>query len=107
MIKQELFKNSPSRINIIGVPISAVNMEICVEFLFNNWEAAHGNYICVSNVHTTVMAHENKKYYKAQSESLLSIPDGKPLSIIGRKQYSEMNRVTGPDFMRKIFGISK
>lgn len=103
MIKRELFQNCPSRTDIIGVPISAVNMDSCVEFLFNNWDAAHGNYICVSNVHTTVMAHDNIEYYKVQSESMLSVPDGKPLSVIGKKQYSDMDRVTGPDFMRRIF----
>ena len=107
MIKQELFKNYPPRVEIIGVPISAVNMDSCLEFIFNNWEAAHGNYICVSNVHTTVMAHDDKKYYKVQAESMLSVPDGKPLSVVGKKQYSEMDRVTGPDFMRKIFEESK
>lgn len=107
MIKQELFKNYPPRVEIIGVPISAVNMDSCLEFIFNNWEAAHGNYICVSNVHTTVMSHDDKKYYKVQAESMLSVPDGKPLSVVGKKQYSEMDRVTGPDFMRRIFEESK
>lgn len=107
MIKRELFENCPPRANIIGIPISAVNMDSCVAFIFNNWEAAHGNYICVSNVHTTVMAHDNKEYYKAQSDSMLSVPDGKPLSVIGKKQYPEMDRVTGPDFMRRIFEESQ
>ena len=102
MIKKELFKNYPARVRIIGVPISAVDMDSCVNFLIDNWEVAHGNYICVSNVHTTVMAHEDEEYYKAQAESMLSVPDGKPLSVVGRKQYSEMDRVTGPDFMRRI-----
>lgn len=107
MIKKELISNVPPRANIIGVPISAVNMDSCIDFLFNNWEAVHGNYICVSNVHTTVMAHDNKNYYKVQAESLLSVPDGKPLSVVGRKQYPRMDRVTGPDFMRRIFEESK
>lgn len=107
MIKQELLKNIPSRADIIGVPISAVNMDSCVKFLFNNWEAAHGNYICVSNVHTTVMAHDDKKYYKTQADSLLSVPDEKPLSVVGRKKYPEMDRVTGPDLMRRIFQEAK
>ncbi len=107
MVNQELFNSIPERVEIIGVPISAINMDSCVEFLFDNWEAAHGNYICVSNVHTTVMAHENEMYYKVQSESMLSVPDGKPLSIVGRKQYSDMDRVTGPDLMRRIFQESK
>lgn len=107
MIKQKLFKNYPKRADIIGVPISAVNMESSVNFLTENWNAAHGNYICVSNVHTTVMAHEDKDYFKVQSESMLSIPDGKPLSVIGKRQYSEMDRVTGPDFMRRMFEESR
>lgn len=107
MINQKLFKSIPSRVDIIGVPISAVNMDTCVGFLFDNWKVAHGNYICVSNVHTTVMAHENKIYYRAQSESMLSVPDGKPLSVVGRKQYSDMDRVTGPDLMRRVFEESE
>lgn len=103
MIEQENLKNCPYRVKVISVPISAVNMEYCIDYIFNNWCAAHGNYICVSNVHTTVMARESDEYYKVQAESLLSLPDGKPLSIVGRKHYPEMQRVTGPDFMRRIF----
>ena len=107
MINQKLLKNLPPRVNIIGVPISLITMRSCTDFLFDNWGALHGNYICVSNVHTTVMAHDNQNYFKVQANSLLSIPDGKPLSVIGRKQYSEMNRITGPDLMREIFEKSK
>lgn len=107
MINQKLLNNIPPRADIIGVPISAVNMDSCLDFLFRNWDAAHGNYICVSNVHTTVMAHDDPMYYKVQAESLLSVPDGKPLSVIGKKKFPEMNRVTGPDLMRRIFEESK
>ena len=107
MIKQELLNDLPKRVNIIGVPISAVNIDTCIDFLFSNWEAVHGNYICVSNVHTTVMAYDDKDYYNIQSSSLLSVPDGKPLSVIGKKFYPEMDRVTGPDLMRRVFEESK
>ena len=107
MIKQELLNNIPPRVNIIGVPISVVNMDSCIQFLFENWDAVHGNYICVSNVHTTVTGHDNKEYHVVQSNSLLSIPDGKPLSVIGKKKYKDMDRVTGPDFMRRMFEESK
>ena len=100
MIHCNKLKNIPTRVNIIGVPISVVNMESCISFLFSNWDAVHGNYVCVSNVHTTVMAHDDPQYYKVQAESLLSVPDGKPLSVIGKKKFPQMNRVTGPDLMR-------
>lgn len=107
MIKQELFKYEIPRVDVIGVPISVVNMNTCLQFLLDNWEGIHGNYICVSNVHTTVMAHDNEKYFNVQASSLLSIPDGKPLSVVGKKKFSEMDRVTGPDLMREVFKISK
>ena len=97
----------PPRADVIGVPISAVNMDSAVDFLLKNFEAAHGDYICVSNAHTTVTAHDDPAYFAVQAGSLLSLPDGKPLSVVGRKAYPDMGRVTGPDFMRRIFEESK
>lgn len=95
------------RVEVIGVPISAVNMESCVRYIFTHWPQAKGNYICVSNVHTTVVAHDDSTYFEVQKNSFLSVPDGKPLSVIGKKEFPEMDRVTGPDLMRKIFELSK
>ena len=95
------------RVKIIGVPISAVNMHDCIDNIFENIEAVKGNYICVSNVHTTVTAHDDPQYHKVQAESFMSLPDGKPLSIIGKKHFPNMERVTGPDLMRVIFAESK
>ena len=107
MINGENLKNIPPRTNVIGVPISAVNMESSCDFLLNNFDKLLGNYICVSNVHTTVYAHDHPDYYLVQSNSLLTLPDGKPLSMVGKKKIEGMDRVTGPDFMRKIFDLSK
>lgn len=95
------------RVQVIGVPVSAVNMESAIKNIFEDFEAIRGKYICVSNVHTTVMAHDDPEYYQVQSESFMSVPDGKPLSIVGRKQYPEMDRVTGPDLMRRVIEESK
>lgn len=92
---------------IIGVPISAVNMESCISNIFEDLDATKGKYICVSNVHTTVMAHDDPEYWKVQANSFMSIPDGKPLSMVGKKKYPDMDRVTGPDLMRRIFHESK
>lgn len=107
MTVHNAYADAPKRVSIIGVPISAVNMDSAVEYVFQNFEQARGRYICVSNVHTTVMAHDNPEYFKVQAGSFLSVPDGKPLSVVGRKQAPGMDRVTGPDFMRRIFAESK
>ncbi|SHM38203.1 WecB/TagA/CpsF family glycosyltransferase [Ruminococcus flavefaciens] len=95
------------RVKIIGVPISAVNMESCIANIYEDLDKVKGQYICVSNVHTTVMAHDDPKYFKVQADSFMSVPDGKPLSMVGKKQYPNMDRVTGPDLMRRIFEESK
>lgn len=104
---QNISDNRIQRVDIIGVPISAVNMDYCIEHIFDDFESTRGQYICVSNVHTTVTAHDDPDYLLVQSESLMSVPDGKPLSLIGRKKYPIMDRVTGPDLMKRIFVESK
>ena len=53
------------------------------------------------------MAFDNKDYLNVQNSSLLSIPDGGPLSSVGRKRgFSEMQRTTGPDLLDEILKIS-
>ena len=92
-----------NRVKIIGVNISAVNMETALSYLKDNYETAKGNYICAANVHTTVTAFENLEYREIQNHSFLTLPDGKPLSVIGKKRgFNDMDRVTGPEFMEEI-----
>ena len=94
----------PERVDIIGVPISAVTMASALDFVDRCFDQICGGYICASNVHTTVMAHEDPAYWKAQSESVMSLPDGKPLSVVGRKHTAiPMEKVTGTHFMQNIF----
>ena len=104
MKEQNILIDIPKRVNIIGVPISIVNLEIALNFIDKNFDKIRGNYICASNVHTTVMAHENKGYLKIQSESIISLPDGKPLASAGKKKgYKEMEKTTGTHFMQATF----
>ena len=92
---------------ILGVNIAAVNMNSLLKFITTNLDKLKGEYICVSNVHTTVMAFDNKDYLNVQNNSILSIPDGGPLSSVGRKRgYIEMQRTTGPDLLDEILKIS-
>lgn len=96
------------RVNIIGVEISAINMNECIATLENSLDQAKGKYICAANVHTTVMARETPDYRKIQNNSFMTLPDGKPLSIVGRKKgYPNMNRVTGPEFMETVLELSE
>ncbi len=100
-------KNSIPICNIMGVNLAAINMEWLLDFTRENISDLGGEYICVTNVHTTVTAYEDDEYKTIQNSSILSIPDGGPLSTVGRKRgYSSMKRTTGPSYMVEIFKLS-
>lgn len=103
----EQITSSLHRVDIIDVPITATNMSDFLEMLTGHFDEFRGNYICVSNAHTCVMAHDDPAYWTVQASSIASLPDGKPLSVIGCKVAPTMGRVTGPDLMREVFSISE
>ena len=93
--------------NIMGVEIAAIDMEWLGGYLSSNVRELSGDYVCVSNVHTTVTAYEDPEYCRIQNGGILAIPDGGPLSSVGRKRgYAQMQRTTGPSLMGEIFKIS-
>lgn len=94
--------------NILGVNINVTNMEDTVKVITENLDDIKGDYICVSNVHTTVMSYEDECYRDIQNSGFMALPDGKPLSVISKKRgFSKAERVTGPDLMEEIFKISE
>lgn len=93
--------------NILGVNIAAINMEWLLNYIDDNLYILSGDYICVSNVHTTVTAYEDEEYCKIQNGGIMAIPDGGPLSTVGQKRgFKNMKRTTGPSLMGEIFNIS-
>lgn len=105
--KRRVNKISIPTCNIMGVNIAAINMEWLVSYLEKNISEIKGDYICVSNVHTTVTSYEDATYCAIQNGGLMAIPDGGPLSTVGQKRgYKNMGRTTGPSLMGEIFEIS-
>ena len=93
--------------NIMGVNIAAINMPWLIDFTKKYIRDLSGNYLCVSNVHTTVMSYDNAEYCAVQNGGIMAIPDGGPLSSVGRKRgFTQMERTTGPDYMKEILKIS-
>ena len=89
--------------NILGVNIAVTSMEGTIRELTEKRNEWKGQYICVSNVHTTIMAHENPEYMKIQNEAVMALPDGSPLSSYSRESgKTTAKRVTGPDLMREL-----
>lgn len=71
---------------ILGTNINVTNMDDTIAYLTDNLEELKGDYICVSNVHTTVMAYRDKAYRRVQNSAAMALPDGQPLSIVSRRR---------------------
>ena len=83
-------------------------MEETVAYLTENLEELRGNYICVSNVHTTMTSYRDPDYNVVQNSGAMALPDGKPLVIVCRmRKFYGAGRVPGPDLMPRIFEISR
>ena len=94
-------------VDILGVHIAAINMPWLVDFTREHVHELSGDYICVSNVHTTVTSGEDATYRNIQNGGIMAIPDGGPLSSVGRKRGAlNMERTTGPSYMGEIMKIS-
>ena len=105
--KRTVDKSAIPICNIMGVDIAAIDMEWLVNYLNRNVKDLSGDYICVSNVHTTVTAYEDQEYCRVQNSGIMAIPDGGPLSSAGQKRgFKNMKRTTGPSLMGEIFKIS-
>ncbi len=93
---------------ILKTNINVTNMKDTIAYITENLERLKGDYICVSNVHTTVMAFRDKEYRMVQNSAAMALPDGQPLSIVSRgRGYTEAQRVPGPDLMPKILDLSQ
>lgn len=93
---------------ILKTNINVTNMEQTVSTLTDELDSYRGKYVCVSNVHTTVMAFRDEAYRKVQNSAAMALPDGKPLSIVSKRRgFEAAQRVAGPDLMRRILEASK
>lgn len=98
----------PKSCNILSVNIAVTNMKSVIYYLTKNLEKLRGEYVCVSNVHTTVMAYNDVSYREVQNNAAIAVPDGKPLSLVCRiRGYKNAQRVAGPDLMPEILKISE
>ena len=85
----------PEYCSVLGVHVTVGDMDSIKKCVLDNIEELRGKYICVSNVHTTVTAYENRNYRRVQNGAAMVFPDGGPLSIVCRlRGYKNASRVT-------------
>lgn len=93
-----------NKFELFGVAYSASRIEEAVIHVLSHLSELKGEYICFSNVHTLVMAKENKDYANVLNEAAFVFPDGEPIVRLQRKNgFERIERVAGPDFMANMF----
>lgn len=101
-------KNRLTYCRILKTNINVTDMKKTVRYIDDNIEELKGKYICVSNVHTTVMSYRDEAYRKVQNGAAMALPDGKPLSIVSKNRgFRDAGRVPGPDLMPEILKLSE
>ena len=94
---------APARLNLLQSSFSVLPRAAVHTFLEARAQAGGGGYVCVSNVHTTMMGYFDSSYREITNGSLLSVPDGVPL-VWGMRSLGAgaQDRVRGPSLMRDL-----
>jgi len=91
------------RINIAGSKYDVLRETQVKARLIEAATAGVSGYVCISNVHTTMMGAFDPSYRRITNASLLAVPDGMPLVWAMRSiSESSVGRVRGPSLMRDL-----
>jgi N-acetylglucosaminyldiphosphoundecaprenol N-acetyl-beta-D-mannosaminyltransferase len=91
------------RVDVLGVGVSAINMDLAVAEI-TRWVASRDrHYVCVTGVHGVMESQRDPELLRIHNASGLTTPDGMPMVWAGRRAgASWMDRVYGPDLMLAV-----
>jgi len=90
------------RINVLGVAISAIDMQQAV-WCIESWvEQGTRSYVNVCTVHTVIECRRDPNLRRRVNAGGLATPDGMPLVWLGRMHGHPASRVYGPDLMLEL-----
>lgn len=97
----------PSRTNILGVGVSAVNMPLATDQI-ESWIAAGARqYVCVTTVHGLTECQRDPELRRIHNRAGMVTPDGMPLVWVSRlRGQKHVRRVYGPDLLLAMCAIS-
>jgi N-acetylglucosaminyldiphosphoundecaprenol N-acetyl-beta-D-mannosaminyltransferase len=98
----------PARVNVLGVGLSAINLDSAVEALADALGRNEKGYVCVTGVHGVSEAQRDPALRAILNQTLLNTPDGMPMVWMGRlRGFKQMRRVYGPDLMLRVCEFSR
>ena len=87
-------------ISILGIPIGAVDMPLTLATLDAWIKERKSRYVCATDVYNVTSARTNARHKAALLGADLIVPDGTPLTWIGRLRGNrQIKRVCGPDLL--------
>jgi N-acetylglucosaminyldiphosphoundecaprenol N-acetyl-beta-D-mannosaminyltransferase len=91
------------RIDVLGVEVSAINMEMAIDAV-NAWvEREERHYVCVTGVHGVMESQRDRQLAAIHNASGLTTPDGMPMVWAGKAAGAHwMERVYGPNMMLAV-----
>jgi N-acetylglucosaminyldiphosphoundecaprenol N-acetyl-beta-D-mannosaminyltransferase len=96
-----------SRVNILGVGISPINMSQTLDLMSAWLSEGARNYVVLCTVYTIMMCQQSAVYRSIVNSASLVTPDGMPLVFLSRWMgYRDVDRVYGPDLMLAFSALS-
>lgn len=87
--------------------VSRVNLANTLDFIKKSIDAHKYGYICVSNARVAYQSNHDPEYCAIQNNSLLTVPDGKPLVWIAHNMgYKDVGQVAGNELFHALLGES-
>lgn len=91
------------RIDVLGVGVSAIDMEQALAAIAGWIERRERHYVCVTGVHGVMESRRDDELRRIHNASGLTTPDGMPMVWAGRRSgAAHMRRVYGPDLMLAV-----
>lgn len=95
------------RVNVLGVGISAIDMDGALARIDGWIKARDKHYVCVCPVHSIMECRRSPEVRTIFNSAGMVTPDGMPVVWVARmKGYQRVRRVYGPDLMEAELGVS-
>ncbi len=98
----------PVRFDVLGVPVSAIDLDDAVETIERWVREDRRTYVCVTGAHGVIACRDDAELRAIHEEAGLVTPDGMPLVWLAhRAGFADVDRVYGPDLMRTLVSRAK
>jgi N-acetylglucosaminyldiphosphoundecaprenol N-acetyl-beta-D-mannosaminyltransferase len=94
----------PARTDVLGAPVSAVNLQMAIELIASWIRSRELHYVCVTGVHGVMESWRDEELQRIHAAAGMVTPDGMPLVwLLKMAGHRHADRVYGPDLMLEMF----